>query len=180
MGDYTELVNRYAIQTWYKLKVEGETPKLSCDEVIKIPLDLSIINEINEPTRMTPCVAITTEYQQFDELIKIEIETNEGFIIEPIKVASESLLHWAYILTLPPKTTGLKNVKVFAVDNGHPIMIQNNLTFDIMQPPYDYTGAALDSVSRRVLTNNEAIIDIDTRLDDLTARVVALENKAGT
>ena len=174
MGDYTEFVNRYAIQTWYKLKVQDESSKLSCDEVIKIPLDLSIINE---PIRMTPCVAITTENQQSDELIKIEIETNEGFIIEPIKVASEAQLGYVYILTLPPKTTGLKNVKVFTVDSGRPITIQNNLTFDIMQPPYDYTGAVLESVSERLRYLENAILDIDTNLDDLTARVVALEQK---
>ena len=174
MGDPTQFVNRYAIQTWYKLQIKGETPKVSCDEVIKIPLDLSIIDD---DTRMTPCVVITTEYPQFDELIKIEIETNEGFTIEPVKVASEALLDWVYILTLPPKTTGLKNVKVFTVDSGRPITIQNNLTFDIMQPPYDYTGATLDSVSRRVEENAQAISDIDTNLDDLTARVVALEQK---
>ena len=174
MGDYTEFVNRYAIQTWYKLKLKEETYKLSCDEVIKIPLDLSIINE---PIRMTPCVAITTEYPQFDELIKIEIETNEGFIIEPIKVASEALLNYVYILTLPPKTTGLKNVKVFTVEGNHQHTIQTDLVFDIMYPPYDYTGAVLESVSERVRYNENAILDIDTKLDDLTARVIALEQK---
>ena len=173
MGDYTEFVNRYAIQTWYKLKVQDESPKLSCDEVIKIPLDLSIINE---PIRMTPCVAITTENWQFDELIKIEIETNEGFIIEPIKVASEAQLGYVYILTLPPKTTGLKNVKVFPVE-GNQYTIRTDLVFDIMYPPYDYTGAVLESVSERLRYLENAILDIDTNLDDLTARVVALEQK---
>ena len=178
MGDYTEFVNRYAIQTWYKLKVElkveDEPPKLSRDEVLKIPLDLSIIHE---PLSMIPWVAITTEYQQFDELIKIEIETNEGFIIEPIKVGSDAQLNWVYILTLPPKTTGLKNVKVFAVGGNHQYTVQTDLVFDIMYPPYDYTGAVLESVSERVRYNEDAIVDIDTKLDDLTARVVALEQK---
>ena len=174
MGDYTEFVNRYAIQTWYKLKVEEELPKLSCDEVIKIPLDLSIVNE---PTRMIPCVAITTENPQFDELLKIEIETNEGFIIEPIKVASEARLNYVYILTLPPKTTGLKNVKVSIVGGNNLYTIQTDLVFDIMYPPYDYTGAVLESVSERVRYNENAILDIDTKLDDLTARVVELEQK---
>ena len=174
MGDYTEFVNRYAIQTWYKLKVKGETPKLSCDEVIKIPLDLSIIVD---DTRMTPCVAITTEYQQFDELIKIEIETNEGFIIEPIKVASEARLNWVYILTLPPKTTGLKNVKVFTAEGNHQYTVQTDLVFDIMYPPYDYTGSVLESVSERLRHDENAIMDIDIKLDDLTSRVTALEQK---
>ena len=174
MGDYTEFVNRYAIQTWYKLKVEEGSPKLSCDEVIKIPLDLSIVNE---PIRMTPCVAITTEYQQFDELIKIEIETNEGFIIEPIKVASEAVLGWVYILTLPPKTTGIKNVKVFTVGEYQQYNIQSDLVFDIMYPPYDYTGAVLESVSERLRYSEATIVRIDEQLDDLTSRVIALEQK---
>lgn len=174
MGDYTEFVNRYAIQTWYKLKFGEQPPKLSCDEVIKIPLDLSIINE---PIRMTPCVAITTENHNFDESIKIEIETNEGFIIEPIKVASEARLDYVYILTLPPKTTGLKNVKVFVGGGNYLYTIQTDLVFDIMYPPYDYTGAVLESVSERVRYNDNAILDIDTKLDDLTSRVIALEQK---
>ena len=174
MGDYTEFVNRYAIQTCYKLKVKEGSLKISCDEVIKIPLDLSVINE---PIRMTPCVAITTENQQFDELIKIEIETNEGCTIEPIKAASESVLGWVYILTLPPKTTGLKNVKASTVWGNHQYTLQTDLVFDIMYPPYDYTGAVLESVSERVRYNENAILDIDTKLDDLTARVIALEQK---
>lgn len=169
--------NRYAIQTWYKLQFDEKVSKLSCDEVIKIPLDLSIIVNSN---RMIPCVVITTGNSWYDKSIKIEIETNEGITIEPIKVRSVAHSDWVYILTLPPKTTGLKNVKVLVVQNGYSFTIQNNLTFEIMQPPYDYTCAALDSVREQVDENGNEIMVMNTKLEDLTARVVALENKAGT
>ena len=166
--------NRYAIQTWYKLQFDEKVNKLSCDEVIKIPLDLSIIGN---SSRMIPCVVITTGNEWYDMLIKIEIETNEGFTIEPIKVFSEAHSYQGYILTLPPKTTGLKNVKVFVANGRQSITIQNNLTFEIMQPPYDYTCAALDSVSEQVNENEGAISGMYIQLEDLTARVEALEQK---
>ena len=176
MGSGLTIANRYAIQTWYKLQFDDEALKLSCDEIIKIPLDLSIIDGSK---RMTPCVVITTGDPWINDRIKIEIETNEGFTIEPIKVDSEAHLAWVYIITLPPKTTGIKNVKVLGVGNGHSFTIQNNLTFEIMQAPYDYTCAALDAVSMQVEENEDAISNMNIQLEDLTARVLALENKAG-
>lgn len=176
MPSPSKIKNRYAIQTWYKLQFDEETLKLSCDEIIKTPLDLSIIRV---DIKMTPCVVITTGIPWANDSIKIEIETNEGFIIEPIKVFSEAHSAWVYILTLPPKTTGLKNVKVFGWDGEHSVTIQNNLTFEIMQPPYDYTCAALDDVSKREKENEDAISNMDRELQNLTQRVLALENKAG-
>lgn len=176
MATPSKIENCYAIQTWYKLQFDEETLKLSCDEIIKIPLDLSIIEF---STKMTPCVVITTGIPWANDSIKIEIETNEGFIIEPIKVHSKAHSAWVYILTLPPKTTGLKNVKVFRWDGEHSVTIQNNLTFEIMQAPYDYTCAALDDVSKNVNQNGDAIMDMDIQLVNLTQRVTALENKAG-
>lgn len=170
----TTIVNRYAIQTWYKLQFDHESLKLSCDEIIKIPLNLSIIAG---STRMTPCVVITTGDPWIDDATKIEIETNEGFTIEPVKVGSESHVSWVYILTLPPKTTGLKNVKVFAVDRGHQLILQTDLVFDIMYPPYNYEGAALENVAKTVYSNEDTIIDLSTQLEDLTTRVEALEQK---
>lgn len=174
MGGAAENTARYAIQSWYKLQIDNKILRMSCDEVIKIPLGLSIIDGSKI---MTPCVVITTENPLFDREIKIEIETNEGFTIEPIRVKSNAHLAWVHILTLPPKTTSLKNVKVFALGDGDTFPIQNNLTFEIMKPPYDYTGAALDSVSEQVENNEQAIRDLETQLNDLTARVEAVEQK---
>lgn len=174
MGGSAGNTARYAIQSWYKLQIDGKNLRMSCDEVIKIPLCLSIIDGSK---KMIPCVVITTENNLFNDEIKIEIETNEGFTIEPIRVTSHAHLAWVHILTLPPKTTGLKNVKVFASEGDYTFSIQNNLTFEIMKPPYDYTGAALDSVSEQVEYNEEVIRGLEIQLDDLTARVEALEQK---
>ena len=168
------IANRYAIQTWYNLHIDKRNLRVSCDEVIKIPLDLSIIDGSK---RMTPCVVMTTEFTPTLEAIKIVIETNEGITIEPVKVDSNSHGVWAYILTLPPKTTGLKNVKVFAVQGGESRILQTALVFDIMYPPYNYEGAALENVSIKVDENEAAIIDLNTQLEDLTSRVEALEQK---
>lgn len=176
MAYYAKLA-RYAIQSWYNLHIDEKSFSVSCDEVIKIPLDLRIFS----PTKayMTPCIAITTKFQQVLEAIKIVIETNEGFTIEPIKVRSELHNGWIYLLTLPPKTTGLKNVKVITGYEGPPHIAQTDLVFDIMYPPYNYEGADLELVSKTVKDNTVFTTKLDKQLNDLTARVTALENKAG-
>lgn len=165
---------RYAIQSWYLLKID-EKRKLHCDEVIKIPLASLILDPANK--YMVPCIVITTDFMPVLAAIKIEIETNEGFTIEPIKVVSDAHFGWVYILALPPKTTGLKNVKVFAIENEQKRLVQNDLAFEIMYPPYDYEGAGLDNVSLLAQRNENATRDLNTQLEALTARVEALEQK---
>ena len=166
---------RHAIQTWYNLHIDEKSLRVSCDEVIKVPLDLRLIGP--EYKYMSPCVVITTEYIPILETIKIVFETNEGFTIEPVEVVSVSHVGNVYILTLPPKTTGLKNVKVFGVMRGEPFNLQTDLFFDIMYPPYYYEGAALENVAITVYAYEGAIIDLSTQLEALTTRVEALEQK---
>lgn len=143
--------------------------------MIKVPLDLRLIGPENK--YMTPCIVITTEFIPILGAIKIVFETNEGFTIEPVEVISESHVGYVYILTLPPKTTGLKNVKVFGVKGGQQLILQTDLVFDIMYPPYNYEGAALENVAKTVYANEDAIIDLSTQLEALTTRVEALEQK---
>ena len=171
----SKIKERYAIQSWYELHVD-ESGKVYYDEVIKIPLDLRVVDN---PLIMIPCVSITFSEMNIDSFFKIKIETNEGITIEPIKVLSQAHSQWVYILALPPKTTGIKNVEVFAEFDGYMSKLRNNLIFDIMKPPYNYEGAALDVFSEYVHENRDSIREMEHQLYILTERVTALENKAG-
>lgn len=169
------LQTRYAIQAWYKLRVDEESLRVSCDDVVKVPLDLRLTGPGNK--HMSPCVVITTDYTFVLKTIKIVIETNEGFTVEPVKVFSESHGGWVYILALPPKTTGLKNVKVFGVQGEQHFPIQVDLVFDIMYPPYNYEGAALENISKEFSASVNEIRKLSKQLEALTTRVEALEQK---
>lgn len=157
---------RYAIQSWYKLQIDNESLKVNCDEVIKIPLCLPLIDPANH--YMLPCIVVTTDFTPNLASIKIVIETSEGFTVEPFKVLSNSHFGWVYFLALPPKTTGLKNVNVFAEQGGGRFILQNALSFEIMEPPYNYEGAALENVSLLVQRNEDAISGLESKVKALT------------
>lgn len=157
---------RYAIQSWYKLQIDAKSLKVNCNEVIKIPLCLSLL----DPTYkyMVPCIVVTTDFTSNLAAIKIVIETSEGLTVEPFKVLSNSHFGWVYVLALPPKTTGLKNVNVFVEQGGRRFILQSALSFEIMEPPYNYEGAALENVSSLAQRNENAISELESKVEDLT------------
>lgn len=171
MGSGKSPEARYAIQSWYKLQIDAESLKVNCDEVIKIPLCLPLIDPANK--YMVPGIVVTTDFTPSLASIEIVIETSEGFTVEPFKVLSNSHFGWVYILALPPKTTGLKNVNVFAEQGGRRVILQSALSFEIMEPPYNYEGAALENVSLLVQGNEDAISGLESKVE-------ALENKTNS
>ena len=179
----------YSIQQTYIIKPVSKSGKriLTCDERIDIPTiePLSNVKPVSlgseDGITAIPCIELAGEF--FSE-IDLTFETNEGVTVLPVKIQrgnnrfENPYKHSRYVLVLPRGTTGVKSCKLFY--KGSNIEIQHNFTFGIMSPPYNYDNALFGVMTYVIEKNKSYIIGLDNRLDNLTARVAALENKAGT
>lgn len=192
-------ITTFSIQTVYSLypdidrsRREG-VPTLYCKNVIKIPIAEPVARQIGINTyTVTPYTALVVENDNDNivkSALKIVIETNEGVTVEPIVVHAPLVQYdTAYLLTLPRGTTGIKKAYV-RVRNGDRI-IQNDLVFDIMETPYNYENYLFALNHAEFVSFREQTVDqinelftgmqnLNEEVENLKARVTALENKAG-
>lgn len=185
----------YSIQTVYSLYEDADrehrngAPVIHCKNVIKIPIAEPVAQKIGIDTyTVTPCIAYVFANGVIFPL-KIFIETNEGVIVEPIRVQAPLVQYnEAFLLTLPRGTTGIK--KAYIRHRIGDRIIQNDLVFDIMEAPYNYENYLLalnhaefvdfkDYALSRINKSEVATSKLSTDIHNLTARVKTLENKIG-
>lgn len=179
----------YSIQRTYILKTILTRGKVSytCDERIDIPTiellkNAEPVGYPGNPPVFVPCIEIRAEYLSE---INWTFETNEGITVLPVKIQAGTreplenpYIRPRYVLVLPRGTTGVKSCKLTVKATGKEV--QHNFTFGIMPPPYNYDNALFGYMTYAIEKNSSNITGLDNRLDNLTARVAALENKAGT
>ena len=92
---------------------------------------------------ITPCIELAGAF--LDEF-NLTFETNEGVTVLPVVIRGGDIfnienpyMHFRYVLVLPRGTTGVKSCKLIHKATGKEV--QNNLTFGIMPPPYNYDNA---------------------------------------
>lgn len=187
-----------SIQTVYNLHTGIEYKKgilaLHCNNVIKIPIAEPVVWKFGIDTyTVTPYTALVIENapKEMIDSVEIVIETNEGITVEPIVVYAPLVqFDMAYLLTLPRGTTGIKKAYIRGLDE-YGFVIQNDLIFDVMEAPYNYENYLItlnynefvqfrDYVVDRIHNFEDDIYNLGTEVDNLKARVTALENKAGT
>ena len=177
----------YSIQTVYSLYFDPNTARktklidntLRCRNDIKIP--------VCEPTTRTygtaeytviPATALVFENDIAGNMLsrlKFLIETNEGVTLEPIIVKEPFTIYKvAYLLVLPRGATGVKNVHI-TIDGDY-IVVPNDLRFSVMQSPYNYENYLFSLLNVRLTAFVNQTFD---EINNLEARVTALENKAG-
>ena len=179
----------YSIQRTYIIKTVFHPNFIfTCDERIDIPTiePLTYVDPVVYPghrPNVVPCIEIRVTGLSLDG-INLTFETNEGVTVLPIKIASGTqnplknpYLDNRYVLVLPRGTTGIKTCKIIVPGIGE---FQHNFTFGIMPPPYNYDNALFGCMSYAIGINSSNIGELGNQLADLTARVDALENKAGT
>ena len=179
----------YSIQRTYILKTILTRGKVAytCDERIDIPTiePLATAEPVGYPGKppvIVPCIELRAESLSETNWT---FETNEGITVLPVKIQAGTrepiknpYIRARYVLVLPRGTTGVKSCKLTIKYNGEEI--KHNFTFGIMPPPYNYDNALFGYMTYAIEKNSSNITGLYNQLDNLTARVAALENKAGT
>lgn len=176
----------YSIQQTYIIKpiYKSEKRILTCDERIYIPTIEPLTKKARvyqdeyqeEFLKIIPCVELAGNFlSEFN----LEFETNEGVTVLPIKLDSTQnpYVSSGYVLVLPRGTTGVKSCKLIHKATGEEF--QHNFTFGIMPSPYNYDNALFSYIYFWAFGNTQYIRYLDEKVTNLTARVTALENKAG-
>ena len=180
----------YSIQQTYIINfaLKSNAFALTCNQRIDVPV-IEPVTEVQAvvydlPRTVVPCVELKMIHMSL-EGINFVFETNEGATVLPVKIDSglqtpleNPYSYERWVLALPRGTTGIKSCKVLFGENGD--IIQHNFTFGIMPPPYNYDNALFGYMTYAIKENSSYITRLDNRLDNLTERVAALENKAGT
>ena len=176
----------YSIQTVYNLYWDGDVAgktmnmpyALRCRETIKVPISETVSREYD--TVMYDVIPVTALVIENDftnpalPRLKFIIETNEGITVEPLVIEEDLTVYkGAYLFVLPRGTKGVKNVRI-TID-GH-FAVANDLTFDVMEAPYNYENY-LFTLLHNLFTFTA--ISLNSRINSLESRVRALENKAG-
>ena len=189
----------YSIQTVYNLYLEtvnssepDKAFKIRCKNVIEVPVAEPVRMRYGNtastviPKTVIPATAITIENADLGLLsdIKIVIETNEGVTVEPTFVGyPDTLYKRVYLLYLPRGTTGIKKVRITGYDAFGPTIL-NDLTFDVMEAPYNYENHLFALIHQHVnMTRNDLysrVNVLDREIASLESRVTALEKKAGS
>lgn len=179
----------YSIQHTYIMKPvsKSKMPILTCDERIDIPTiepltGMKSLGYPDEFAKIIPCIELAgNSSSEFD--LNLEFETNEGATVLPVKIGrgqdnpiENPYLTPRYVLVLPRGTTGIKSCKIVRYSGE---VVQHNLTFGIMPPPYNYDNALFGYLSYRMASAIDALMYLDPEVTNLEARVTALENKAG-
>lgn len=172
----------YSIQRTYILNLLSKLGNriITCDERIDIPT-IEPMNQVDkssgEPITVIPCIELAADFMG---AFNFTFETNEGVTVLPIRIETYNnpYKHSRYVLVLPRGTTGIKSCKITNKTVG--LELQHNFTFGIMSPPYNYDNALFGSIVEAIKINFSYNIKLDGQLNNLTERVTALENKAGT
>ena len=178
----------YSIQRTYILKPVFTPEKriITCDERIDIPTiepipHMTTILFDQQARSVVPCIEILgPSMHEFG----LTFETNEGVTVLPIEIGrgydnplENPYTYPRYVLVLPRGATGVKSCKIIHKATGKEV--QHNLTFGIMPPPYNYDNALFGYLSGMAKSINEYCSFLNVELNNLKARVTALENKAG-
>ena len=160
--DYSAL---FAIQYTYILNVQKKSTgySLVCDYTIRVPTAEPKINNqavlAEQPFKIVPCVELIIPHG-----LSLIFETNEGITVLPIRINSgqaspteNPYLPYRYVLVLPRNCTGIKSCSAWDTYDGTTVSFPNNLTFDIMPPPYNYDSALYGVISSEVKENAERI-----------------------
>lgn len=182
----------YSIQRTYIMKSvsKSENLILTCDERIDIPTiepltEKKTFVHKDEFTKIIPCVELAGDFfSNLESDTNLEFETNEGVTVLPIKILpahdnpiENPYINPRYVLVLPRGATGIKSCRV--VHRGRRKVVQHNLTFGIMPPPYNYDNALFGYLSEQLINVFSAAMILNEEVTNLEARVTALENKAG-
>ena len=178
----------YSVQRTYILTSVSTPGKkiITCNERIDIPTI--------EPLPVTKAVVYSDKFSEIIPCIELsgrflvdftlEFETNEGVTVLPLKIypgtsnpLDNPYMTYRYVLVLPQGATGVKSCKIIQKATGKEV--QHNLTFGIMPPPYNYDNALFGYLSYGVSKNSKDISALTEKVNNLNARVTALENKAG-
>ena len=189
----------YSIQTVYNLYWDGDVARksmrvkkaLRCRETIKVPVletasipykgvsddGIIIPNFVYE---VIPVTAVVIEnFFTYESLqhVRFIIETNEGVTVEPMVIKEPLTVYKvSCLIVLPHGTKSVKNVRI-TIDN---IEIPNDLTFDIMDAPYNYENYLFAFLSDYQTQLSRDISYLRNYMGQLQERIRALENKAGT
>ena len=179
----------YSIQRTYiiNLGFKSNALALTCNQRIDVPVIEPVADVqavvYDMPRTVVPCVELIMSGLSL-EGVNLVFETNEGVTVLPVKIGSgrevpleNPYSYERWVLALPRGTTGIKSCKVLLGENGD--TVQHNFTFGIMPPPYNYDNALFGCMSYAIGINSSSITGLARKLGNLTARVDALENKAG-
>ena len=178
----------YSIQQTYIIKSVSKSGKriLTCDQRIDIPTiepltGVKTVVYSDKFSKIIPCIELAG---RFLDDFKLEFETNEGVTVPPVTIypgtshpLDNPYLYFRHVLVLPRGATGVKSCKI--IDRQTKKEVQHNFTFGIMPPPYNYDNALFGYLSYGVSKNSKDISALTEKVNNLNARVTALENKAG-
>ena len=185
----------YSIQQTYIIKPISKSEKriLTCDERIDIPTieSLPSVQPLfyqGKPLTVIPCIELAGEFlSEFD----LTFETNEGVTVLPVRI-SQGLIdpvenpypHFRYVLVLPRGATGVKTCKLIHKATGEEV--QNNFTFGIMPPPYNYDNVLFGYIMRKfvdvgaeLLSLQDSISELKLKAETLTFTPIQLHKGAG-
>ena len=188
----------YSIQTVYNLYWDEDVARktmhvkkaLRCRETIKIPVletvyrhykgfssDGTIIPNFVFDVIPVTAIVIENDFTR-DTLqhLRFIIETNEGVTVEPMVIKEPLTVYKvAYLLVLPRGTKSVKNVHI--IYNN--IEVPNDLTFDVMDAPYNYENYLFALLSDQNARLGNGISNLTRKISLLEERIRALENKEG-
>lgn len=188
----------YSIQTVYNLYWDEDVARksmrlkkaLRCRETIKVPVSETVYrrykgfsdDDVIIPDfvfNVIPVTAIVIENDFTEDTLqylRFTIETNDGVTVEPMVIKEPVTVDKvAYLLVLPRGTKSVKNVRI----TSNNIEIPNDLTFDVMDAPYNYENYLFPLLSdqiTRIASHVSRLTNYTRRLDE---RIIALENKGG-
>ena len=173
----------YSIQKTYIIKSVSKSEKriLTCDERIDIPTieSLPSVQPLlfqGKPLTVIPCIELAGEFlSEFD----LTFETNEGVTVLPVRI-SQGLIdpvenpypHFRYVLVLPRGATGVKTCKLIHKATGEEV--QNNFTFGIMPPPYNYDNVLFGYIMRKFVDVGAELLSLQNSISELKLKAEAL------
>ena len=188
----------YSIQTVYNLYWDENVARksmyskkaLRCRETIKVPVSETVYRRYKGFSddgllipdfifNVIPVTAIVIENDLIMDSLqhfRFTIETNDGVTVEPIVIKEPVTVYKvAYLLVLPRGTKSVKNVRI----TGDNIEVPNDLTFDVMDAPYNYENYLFPLLSDQITRLVRDVSRLTNYTSDLEKRIRALENKAG-
>ena len=173
----------YSIQQTYIIKPISKSEKriLTCNERIDIPTieSLPSVQPLfyqGKPLTVIPCIELAGEFlSEFD----LTFETNEGVTVLPVRI-SQGLIdpvenpypHFRYVLVLPRGATGVKTCKLIHKATGEEV--QNNFTFGIMPPPYNYDNVLFGYIMRKFVDVGAELLSLQNSISELKLKAEAI------
>lgn len=146
-----------SLQATYRLYTAG-SGAIACDDIVNIPLAYPVSRQVKMNKGSYEIIPAVEFDLPIPGIIKFNITTNEGVIVEPFSMSSRFEEGTPYnqqriYFVLPRGTTGIKNVSI-ASEYG---VVDSALEFGIMPPPYSYDNALFGIVSSEISDIREII-----------------------